>query len=89
MPPPPALALRTAASACGRAQPKFSRAESTSWSTGKEHRGGWGVGPGAAGGRQLIAQFQHHAFGRLFADAGNAHQAIDFAAANIIDEIGS
>ncbi len=37
---PPALALRTAASACGRAQPRFSSAESTSWSMGESARPG-------------------------------------------------
>jgi hypothetical protein len=39
-----------------------------------------GVSGAAAHRRQLVAQFQHHALGGLLADAGDAHQPIDFAA---------
>ena len=75
---PLARALRIAASAAGRAQPRFSSAESTSSSSAKGRRRRRLV---AARGRgQLVAQFQHHALRRLLSDARECAPALDLAA---------
>ena len=75
------LALRTAASAAGRAQPRFNSADSTSCfesvEPGSERRQELRLRLPTRG--HLVLQFQNHAFGGLLADAGNANQLFDVA----------
>ena len=79
---PAALALRTAASAAGRAQPRFSSAESTSSSIG-ESAGGAGAAaspPVAAGSLSRSSSTMRSAV--FLPTPGDAHQLLDFAAAD-------
>ena len=82
-------ALVTAASAEERPAPKFISAEITSSSLASKACLGRSVGAGRQSGEiEFVAQLQHHAFGGLLSDAGNAYQLFDRTGANRRGQLG-
>src|SRR5262245_4286894 len=50
-------------------------------------RGGWLRVLLSRNGRELVPEFEHHALRSLLADSGYAHQLLDFAPADVRDQI--